>query len=219
MTITRTGVVAFTVAVRGRPVTSAISPRKSPCRTELIHFPPIRTSAWPSTIAKNSRPDLPSLVRLVPSLRSSSSAIAAISPSSRVEQCLNSGILRISAILAFLRSFIPDEFKARIWVEPIDSAKEVTDGSFATASRRSRCSLRSGRSERQRGAADAEREGDGTIDLADRLERQPGEDPGPALVPDRRQGLCEDPELPPLRSRREPEDEGRRDDHAHVDCQ
>ena len=45
ITSTRTGDVALTVAVRGRPVISEISPRKSPWRTELIHFPPMRTSA------------------------------------------------------------------------------------------------------------------------------------------------------------------------------
>ena len=67
-------------------------------------------------------------------------------------------------------------------------------------------------SEREPGPADAEREGDRAVDLADRFERQAGEDAGPALVPDRRQGPVEEPELPSRRAGREHEDEGRGDE-------
>ena len=58
------------------PVTSAISPRKSP-RTELLTLRPLRrTSASPSTSTTNSLPVAPSFVRSRPAGRSSSSASA-----------------------------------------------------------------------------------------------------------------------------------------------
>ncbi len=113
ITSTRIAEVACTLAVRGWPVTSEISPMKSPSCTLFTRLPFLTTSALPSTMTTNSRPPLPSCVSSAPSLRSSSSAIAAISPSSLRVQCLKSGIFLINATLASFRNCIGRSLKRR----------------------------------------------------------------------------------------------------------
>src|SRR5919201_1189460 len=104
ITRTRVGRTVVTVAVRGPPVTSAISPRKSPDERVLILRPPRRTSAAPSTTTRNSLPLSPSVVSVLPAGRSTSSASEAISCRSRFESPWNNGTVRSSSTFASLRS-------------------------------------------------------------------------------------------------------------------
>src|SRR4029077_4952129 len=100
----REGPRVRTVAVRGLPETSAISPTKSPGPSSLTMRPLLTTSASPSMRTMNSKPPAPSRVRLRASGRWSSSASEAIAPSSRWEHDEKSGTRFSSSILAFLRS-------------------------------------------------------------------------------------------------------------------
>src|SRR6059036_1828256 len=59
-------VVAVTVAVRGPPSSSAISPKKSPAFRWLMRLPPIVTSASPSSITNRPAPGSPSLATTEP---------------------------------------------------------------------------------------------------------------------------------------------------------
>ena len=58
---------AVTVAVRGRSLTSAISPKKLPGPSAFRRLPFRLTSTVPSTRTKNSRPRVPSPISTVPS--------------------------------------------------------------------------------------------------------------------------------------------------------
>ena len=104
MTSSRSGEVAVTVAVRGRLLTSAISPKKSPAPIVFTLRPLRRTSAVPSMSTKNSRPGSPSVVSTLPSGMSISSATRATLPSSLFEQWAKSGARLRSSILASRRS-------------------------------------------------------------------------------------------------------------------
>ena len=103
-TSARTGETVVTVAVRGRRVISEISPKKSPSDIVRSFRRPWVTSAVPSTRTKNSRPGAPSRVSCFPSRKSISSAIFAISSSSRFEQLPNRGTRLRSSSFAFFRS-------------------------------------------------------------------------------------------------------------------
>ena len=81
-TSTRTGLVAVTVAFRGRDETSAISPKKEPSPSVFSLRPLARTSTSPSTRTEELVPLPPSSISFVPAGKLSSSASVEISPSS-----------------------------------------------------------------------------------------------------------------------------------------
>ena len=100
-----TGLVAVTVAFRGRCETSAISPKKAPAPRLLSSRPLALTSTSPSTRRKNSWPCRPSSISFVPAGRLSSSASVEISPSSFLLQPANSGTC-------------PQQFELRVLAHP-----------------------------------------------------------------------------------------------------
>src|SRR4051795_8033382 len=85
ITITVSGVVATTVAVRRSVSSSPISPKKSPGPSTLSVSPSLRTSAVPSSIRKNSCAKLPCVASSSPSGTVSSSVHCATCSSSFFE--------------------------------------------------------------------------------------------------------------------------------------
>src|SRR5215217_874803 len=106
ITRVRTGDVVVIVAFRGVFAISAISPKKSPGPIEATFLPPRAISAVPSIKTKNSRPVSPSLISTLPSGRSISSAMPAISASSCFEAEAKSGTPLIRSIFELRPSFI-----------------------------------------------------------------------------------------------------------------
>jgi hypothetical protein len=104
MTSACTGEVVVTLAFRGLPVRSAASPKCDDPVSAAIFRPRRRTSTDPSTTTKNSRPRLPSSISVRPAGKRSSSAIAAISPSSRFEHSEKSGTRFSSSTFASFRN-------------------------------------------------------------------------------------------------------------------
>ena len=84
-------VSAVTVAVRGPPSRSEISPKKSPGPSFAAERSPIVTPAVPSVMRKNPMPDCPSRARTDPSRCVTSFAARAIWVSSDLESPSNRG--------------------------------------------------------------------------------------------------------------------------------
>jgi hypothetical protein len=143
----RTGDVVVTVAIRGASRIRAISPKQSAPPRGFSFRPFCRTSTVPSIKTKNSRPRSPSLIRVLPCGKSISSASEAISASSRFEQLENSGALRISSTLAFLRSMTPAAYSERCHhqglVDEIEMLSTVSNSVGSPASSSSRWRARS----------------------------------------------------------------------------
>src|SRR5581483_7830887 len=106
ITSTRTGDVVTMVAERGAFMIRAISPNQPPGPSSAILRPRRVILTVPSTSTKNSRPGTPSLMRVRPASRSSSSASDPICASCRFEQARNSSTRESSSSFTFLRSGI-----------------------------------------------------------------------------------------------------------------
>src|SRR6266540_3482611 len=83
MTNRREGLSAVTLALRGPPSTSPISPTKSPGPSVAIRVPPRSTRSDPSMTTKNSWAVAPSPIKVCPAGTSTSSASLPISSRSR----------------------------------------------------------------------------------------------------------------------------------------
>jgi hypothetical protein len=91
------GLVAATDAVRRPEETSAISPKTSPGPSVAIRVPSCRTSAVPSSIAKNPWPKSPSVVSATPASTSYVPATSATAARSAAERPAKSGIAAMRA--------------------------------------------------------------------------------------------------------------------------
>ena len=119
-------VVEVTVAVRGPPSSSAISPKKSPSFRWLTRLPPIVTSASPVSITNKPAPGSPSVAITVPAGCEMSRTVRAMAVSSFLEQPENMGTFARRATTSFVATVPPERFG---WLMLRGNAPRVQPGS------------------------------------------------------------------------------------------